>query len=88
MTSLLPSDYLVTRIQARKNVPTAVFINEYTQHYCVIPRAAPSGLRNSASCIHDKALVGMFLLSLVLQPHMVSYAYMLPGLAPVRPYAP
>ena len=25
---------------------------EYTQHYCVIPRAAPSGLRNSAECIH------------------------------------
>ena len=38
-------------------MPTAVFINECTQHYCVFPRATPSGLRNSASC---KALVGMF----------------------------
>ena len=69
MTSQLPSDYLVTRIQATKAMPTAVFINEYTQHYCIIPRATPSGLRNSASCIRDKALVGMFLLSHVTLSH-------------------
>ena len=35
------------------------FIDEYTQQYSITPWATPSGLLNTASCICDKALVGM-----------------------------